>query len=1054
MNPILSTGIVAALLVSSVPAWAQAPHEPPRFEIAAAPLDEALTAFAQQSGLQIILDAKAAEGIRSSGLSGTYTAEAAIAKLLAQTPFRAEWLDGHTVAIRLVAEAAAYASPIADSQRESLVLRLAQAQPAESSSSSEPPLGPEARGVNSELLDEVVVTGSHIARSAFDTPVPVVAMDEKAIQRSGFTNVTDILARMPALGTGSNPNNTTFSQSDVGASFADLRGLGLGRTLTLVNGRRRVPGSDNSAAVDLSTIPASMVERIEVTTGGAAAVYGADAVSGVLNIILKRDFDGLQLEGRVHQPGYDGGSGHTLSLAGGTPFSSDRGSLAFTLSYSQEDPIKASQLPWVKRNGTPTWVGNPADTGPNDGIADLISIDDMRLPFLSYGGSFNVGGTMYTVDPGLRPIHNDRVVSGLGIGGDGFNPTEINTFRAGSESYTGLLSVKYRINDDVRLFADADFGSARANASWAPALNFGVPLSRDNALLPADVAALMDANGLTQIFVSKMHLDSGLRHDTSRRNTYTAVLGFEGELRHGWNWQAFYQYGSFDRAFRGENYQVTGNFLNAIDAITDPQSGQPVCRSASARDAGCVPISLLGRDVPSAEALSYVQHTLIRDLRNTQKVAGAQLTGDLLTLPAGPVQLASGFEYREETLSTRDDGAEMMGLINQGLGFQPIDAGFSVKEGFAELVVPVIADKPLLKKLSFEGAARYSSYDTIGDATTWKLGAIWAPVRDFRFRVMRADSVRAPNLFELFNPGVIGYGTNFDPCSAENIDQGPASRVANCRAAGVPDGWMTPRPGLGANTRTGGNPDLDPETSRSWTIGGVFTPRFAPTLSVSIDYWKVDIEEAVNTLDSLTIVTRCYDSATLDNPFCPFISRGTALSPSEISLIDVTQVNVGRLSSDGVDFAAAYSFDVANLNARWPGSLSVSLAGTYLRSLEELVEASDPTTLVVSAGEVEHPKWRANLYMEYDNGPLSINWGLRYVGASDFDVQAPELYGPSGVKSRIYTDLVGTYRWGRVEAQIGVNNLLDTEPPFIAGLSSGFYDRMGRMVFGGVTVRL
>ncbi len=205
-----------------------------------------------------------------------------------------------------------------------------------------------------------------------------------------------------------------------------------------------------------------------------------------------------------------------------------------------------------------------------------------------------------------------------------------------------------------------------------------------------------------------------------------------------------------------------------------------------------------------------MQHTLVRDLRNTQSVAGAQLTGELFTLPAGPAQLASGFEYRKETLSMRDDGLAVMGLIDQALGAQPVDAEFDVKEAYAELVVPVAADLPLLHKASLEGAARYSSYDTIGDTTTWKLGGVWAPFRDLRFRVMRAYSVRAPNLYELFSPGVFGFGTNYDPCSAENIDLGSAtgSRTAGQRV--LPEGWLTPRPGLGATARTGGNPNLDP----------------------------------------------------------------------------------------------------------------------------------------------------------------------------------------------------------------------------------------------------
>ncbi len=285
----------------------------------------------------------------------------------------------------------------------------------------------------------------------------------------------------------------------------------------------------------------------------------------------------------------------------------------------------------------------------------------------------------------------------------------------------------------------------------------------------------------------------------------------------------------------------------------------------------------------------------------------------------------------------------MLGLINQGQGFQPINAGFHVSEAFAEAVAPIVADEPLLHELSIESAVRFSRYDTIGNTTTWKAGGMWAPVADIKFRIMRAHSVRAPSLSELYNPGVLGYGTNVDPCSAQYLNSGSPYRVANCRAAGIPVGWSTPRPGYAANTLTGGNPNLDPETSNSWTAGIVLTPRFAPRLSLSIDYWRIDIAKAVSQIDSLTTATKCYDSASLDNPFCALITRGTTLDPHEISVIDVTNVNVGRLFTDGIDFTAAYSLPMSSLRERWPGTVHLSLAGTYLRSLEQLVDASDPT---------------------------------------------------------------------------------------------------------------
>lgn len=1018
------------------------------FDLPAGDLAAALKSLAAQVDVELVFQPEQVRGIHTTGLKGNYSAPEAVAILLKGTRLEVKTDASGAMVIAPKGDAD---NRLSSAARSSLRLAEANMSPQESSPPANAgPANPD------EAVDEVLVTGSRIRRSVLDNPVPVTVLDAQDIQGMGFGNVADVLQRLPALGVGSSPTNFTLG-SEIGAHYANLRGLGEGRTLTLVNGRRRVAGGGGSSAVDLSSIPATMIERIEVITGGASAVYGADAVSGVLNIILKQDFNGLAFDVRASKPGFDHAENYSVGLFGGTPFAEGRGSLSFAVNRTKDDLVGNHQVPWLDRRGYPFFVSNPDNTGPNDGIADFINIANGRVRPLHYAGAFNVNGSLYTVDPGLRLIENDRIISGIGVGGDGGDPNDWNTFRAGSESLSVLGSLRYQINEAVRLTLDADFTNAEASAPWAADLYFGMPVLRDNPYVPADLAALMDANGLTQVSVSKMFIDNGLRVDSGKRNTYTVVTGLDGRLGDRWDWQAFYQYGQYDRRSRGEGYSIRSRFFEAIDVILDPETHSPVCRSESARENGCQPVNVLGRGAASPDALAYFQHTIIRDLINKQSVAGVQLSGDLFSLPAGAVKLASGLEYRDESLSIRDDGALVLGLVNQGTGSDPIDAGFNVSEAFAEVLMPLLADKPFAKRLDLESAVRLSHYNTIGDTTTWKIGATWGPVEDIRLRAMRSHSVRAPNLIELFSPGVSGFGTDYDPCSAPNIDLGSSSRVANCRAAGVPEGWVTPRM-INANTLTGGNPDLDPETSNSWTIGAVLVPRSVPNFSLSIDYWKIELEKAIESIDSFTIVTRCYDSPSLDNPFCPLFNRGTALDPHEISVINVTNVNIGRLSTDGIDFSAGYAFDVS----RWGrgGQLSLSLAGTHVRSFEQQVDSSDPSTLLVSTGEVQYPKWRGSLGVAYDRDALGLTLMTRYVGSSRFDVQAPrELYDPSGAGSRIYNDLLGRMRFGEhSEAFIGVNNVFGVKPPYtpntFSGRPSGFYDLMGRMFFAGVTLRL
>jgi iron complex outermembrane recepter protein len=903
---------------------------------------------------------------------------------------------------------------------------------------------------------EVVVTGTRVSRSGFDTPVPITVIDAQAIEKAGFNNVNDILLQTPAVGIGQGIETASYS-NDAGATFVNLRGLGTDRTLVLVNGHRRVSGTQSSSAVDLTTIPANMVERIEIVTGGASAVYGADAVTGVVNVILKDDFEGLSLTGRGGISAEHGdGESYALGAYGGTLFADDRGTLNIGLSYNDEEPffIRDRSFLFPPLN----FIGNPANTGPDDGIPDQITIEDVRYVQTHPAGTFVIGDTRYTVDPALRQTQNGALFnSGLvgSNGGDGYNDLDYRALRLKQSTFATLANLRYGVSEGIELFVESGFANTRTVDPRTPTFDFDLLLQRDNPFIPAAVAALMDTNGLTELAVSRTHKDHGNTQETTvDRTTYNVITGLDGKIGEDFRWEVFYQYGRYSQNL-ATNSRIESKFFDALDVISDPTTGDPVCRSATARATGCVPLNIIGQNVATPEALDYIGHARILNVRNTQQIAGLQATGKLFELPAGALGYAVGAEYREESLQSRDDGlAEEELLFFVDNGGPPSNARMSVKEAFVEAVVPLLKDAPFARQFDLEGALRVSDYDTIGNTVAWKLGAEWAPVDDVRFRVTRSSSVRAPNLAELFSPGIRSDVGVEDPCDISRIGLSP-NREANCIALGVPDGWVDARLS-GRSGLTGGNPDLQEETSRSWTVGAIFSPRFAEGLRVSVDYWKIDIEDAVNAIGATDILEKCVDLQSIDNAFCPLITRGANFSVDQILLSDV---NIGQLRARGIDVQADYGFDLSSIRDSLPGRIRLRVNATYLDEHDELVDPEDPQSLIVRVGEVENPRFLGSMDVSYLRGELDLRWTIHYIGGASVDVQSSdEAYDRPSWGALATHDLVAAYDLSdRFNVYAGLNNVFNTKPPRNPITSWGIYeasryDSIGRFLFVGGTV--
>lgn len=1020
------------------------------FNIAAQDLGTALLQFSQQTRIQIVVNGD----IRSEatrGITGQHPIRVALSELLtpAGLGYRVASEDSITIAKGSPSASPSYV-PTNYVAHEGPQLRLAQV-------SDQPASGAQPAEKLADDVHEVVVTGSRIARGSFDTPTPTTTISSEQIQQTGLVDTGQIMMQNPQISVGLGATNDTFNR-DLGSSFINLRGLGENRTLVLIDGRRRVSGSREGSQVDLASIPPGMIESIEIITGGASAVYGADAVSGVVNVKLKRDFEGLEasITSGLSQEG--GAESYSANLLGGGFFAAGKGHASFGLSAQESKVLRYTDRDYAFGPDAVQFVNNPANTGPNDGIPDRLMIHDPHTIGSAYEPTFVIAGQRYLWDDGglvtFDPSHCYNNASACAGGPYGYNNRE-RTLRNPRTGVSAISNIRYEFTPSVTFLSGFDFSYARTATNGQSYFDTGMSLARANPTIPDEVAALMDANGLTRLTVGTVQEDRfGNKQYENTRYTFTVNLGFEGKLGERFDWQTFAQYGRRTQNYQISNTRIEARFFEALNAISDPVTGATVCASATARAAGCIPVDVFSGRPATAQEKAYWSYALNRKVENEQTLAGFQITGELLQLPAGPLSFAFGGEYRKDTLSASDDGLAARGeLYRTDNGAQPVNASTDVTEAFVETVVPVLKDLPFVRMFEVEGAVRLSDYSSIGSTTAWKLGASWAPIEDVRFRVTRSESVRAPNIIELFGPESRGtLNITQDPCDVSSIALMP-NREANCRALGVPAGWIDPAASLALLTVLGGNQNLTEETSESWTVGMVLTPSFLPRLRLSVDWWRIEIDDAIQTLDGNTIVDNCVDSPSLNNVFCPLVTRGNLIGindPYAISRIDLRQVNVGQLSAEGVDVSVAYQFQLAELSSALNGSLDLRLSLVYLAELEELVDANDPTSLLIKDGEYKDPTWRGLLSLGYRLDKLSSTWSVRYVGSSVLDAQRSREFNVYDVPSKFYHDLfVGYALFENTDLSFSVNNVMNQKPPQIPSLNAGagdasLYDNIGR----------
>jgi outer membrane receptor protein involved in Fe transport len=921
----------------------------------------------------------------------------------------------------------------------------------------------DASADGAQPTDGIVVTGSRIARPDLESamPVSVTSMDEAF--KLGRVTAYDALARDPAVGLGIGLNSSFGQNWDGGVASINLRNLGTNRTLTLIDGQRRVSGSARSSAVDINMIPAGMIDHIEVVTGGAAAIYGADAVTGAVNIITRRNIDKTTLLATSGISEQGDGSEYMVSLSTGGKFADGRGSVAFGATYTKTAPLMMQDR--YRWQDQPLYLPNPANTGIGDGIPDRVTLYHYRQIYYDYEPTFWLNNKNWTLDNGavreaVHDVYYGKGEFALGDGGDGRNLEDQRQLRGGQDSLALMGRLDFALSDALDYGAYFSYARTEFRGTASPYRDDsratflggagGSVAYLDNPYLPDSIRQVMLANNLTKLNISRTFGNFPIRTDDHDRDIFTIGQSLRGPLFGDFKWEAFGQYGRAEDNVTSRNIPYKSHWIAARDVIADPLTGQPVCRNATARAAGCVPLNIFSQDVPSQELFDYVMGDRKERRVNTQQVYGASANGSVLTLPYGDLSIALGVEYRKETLKTRDDPLALSGelVYSSGPATHPeLDASTNVKEVYGEIVIPLLRDLPFAHRLEIEGAYRYSDYSTVGGTDTWKVGATWAPIEGLTFRGVRSRSVRTPNFGELYEAQIISQqGSIDDPCELGAYYASP-TRAANCAALGV----TKPLPDIkvGPWVTTGGNSDLKPETSNSLTLGLVFQPKFLPGFDLTVDYWDIDIKDVITQFSYSRLLYLCVDLPTIDNPYCKLSQREAPLgNPVSVSS---TQVNASRMYARGIDIGANYRVPLGN------GMLSLALKGSYL--LDNVTETTPGIAAgdVVNDGNWQNPHFRGTLLTSYDIGNFTVSLDTRFIGASKYDVNvdSEESYDDNTVPSRLYNDIAFRYRvTDDYMIGFGVNNVGNVKPPYMPTLyyNSSMYDIVGRYFYANVKV--
>lgn len=938
----------------------------------------------------------------------------------------------------------------------------------------------QAQGEAQASDDVIFVTGSRLGRRDLVAPSPITTIDQDQIRTSGNVTLEDTLNEFPQLA----PDTTSSTNQSGGAGVlsANLRGLGAVRTLVLVDGRRFVP-ADETGLVDLATIPDILLQRVEVITGGASAVYGSDAIAGAVNFILRDDIQGLETRYTYGQSFEGDGATHNADLVFGTTLDDGRGSVVAHASYTSRDPIFMGDREFSRQplladsNGVLQNFGSgniPGGLiGLNSALFDQINGVDLAgadCPGPVQGVRFGAGGEPL---PFCRPT-------------DQFNYADVNYLLRPLERWQVSTFGRYEITDNVEAYGQFFYTKKENSFQQAPeavqprstgqeAGTLLIPNADTNPLFPEPLRNFFGANAAffdpdndgiyTVRNVGRRFEEFGPRNTSFTADSLNMTAGLRGTINlldSPWQWDTFYQYQRADvDSFQTGRLSVSRTTLGLDVEVVD---GVPQCRIDLLN---CVPVNLFGTETLTPEMANFLSVSTGTRNEFTRQVAGGSLSGDLFELPAGPVASAFGVEYRKETFETNPDEVARSGdlttvapIFNQG--------EYDLFEVFGETRIPIINDAPLIQSFAIEGAVRYSDYSTIGGVVTWKVGGDWVINEYLRARASYNRAIRAPNLNELFGAPSLGFTGGIDPCVADN---NPSEQQKDlCVAQGVPAAFrdsLEVGASQGFNVVSGGNQNLEEERSKTLTVGAVFSVPFIDGLDITADYYRIEVDGAVAQVAAQTLVDSCFQTLDADGIACQSISR---LSDGNIDEVGAPLLNLASLEVSGVDVQATYGFDLPNFMAlpNEGASMNFRLVTSW--------QFDSTTTPLAGEAEIEcagffggpcssdsvrlTPDFRAFFTASWESGPVSLRTEVQYIGDFELSPLGFQL-ADDELEPEVYVDLIGAVRPTEgVELFAGINNLLDNGPPVIGFRAGGdsntnpqLYDVVGRRFFVGAALK-
>ena len=898
----------------------------------------------------------------------------------------------------------------------------------------------EASPSASQTAETVVVTGSRL-RSGFSTPTPVTVAPSEQLKAAAPSNLADGLAQLPQF----NGNNKTtvgipsVAVGTTGQNLLNLRNLGFNRNLVLLDGRRIV-ASNQVGSVDVNVLPQALVSRVDTVTGGASAAYGSDAVSGVINFVLDKKFTGLKLDLSGGITNYNDAKAFNGSLVWGGRFLEDKLNVVSSFEIFKQDGIHVfddSGRVWFEKAAGR--IANPSSTGtPRFFIAN-----DVRSSIGSYGGLI-VSGPLR----GLQFMPNGQVSNfdyGNPLGTtlqDGGSGPRVNVSLSPQQSrFNGFARAQYEISDNLSLNAMALFANSTTiqKAFVMPDTGGAAQFTifRDNAFLPSAALQRMITANVQTIAVGRYHRDFPaveLNYDT---DTMMASVGADGNINSVWKWDTSFSFSKTEQLAEEDNNTISRNLYAAVDAVRD-LNGNIVCRSnLTGGNPGCVPLNIFGEGSPSAAAIDYVLGNSWKDLTLEQTVFEANLRGSLpqsLSLGAGPVSIATGIEIRKETANQISDALSQITNSFTGItgapaaqngrqgGYrffnpQPYSGEFEVKEGYVEAGVPLLQDIPLAEDLSLSLAARYADYSTVGGQSTWKVGVNWTLNDDVRFRLTSSQDIRAPGLIDLYNGGQF---------SSSNV---------------VYNGVTTPVFQL-----TRGNPSLTAETAKTLTYGVILKPSFIPGLQASVDYYKIDLENAIGNLLVQQQVNLC---AAGDQTLCALQTFANG-----VLTVVTPPLNLNVQQVEGTDFEISYRRKLAG------GNFSIRLLANNGQQDILIPKVGAP---ILQLGLPTSPEWRTSTQLRWQGERLTVFLQNRYISAAKIDpnfIEGTHII-ENDIPSVSYYDATFTLKLAdRGEAYVSVNNIFDVDPP-VSPLPAttfsipynGAYDALGQFVTVGVRLK-